>query len=214
MKDWTGNSKSIYTPLGASSHTSKEREENDYYATEPTAVKFLLEQEQFSHHIWECACGEGHISKVLEEQGYDVYSSDLIYRGYGDDKPFDFLKDRLDNFDGDIITNPPYKFAQEFVERAVETVKDGRRVAMFLKLTFLETQSRRLLFDKYPPRTVYVFSGRVRCGKNGDFYDRDKNGCIKYDTKGEPKLVSSAVAYAWFVWEKGFKGSPIIKWIN
>jgi len=41
-KDWTGNNKSIYTTLGASNHTEKEREENDYYATEPVAIDVLL----------------------------------------------------------------------------------------------------------------------------------------------------------------------------
>ena len=201
QKDWTGNAKSIFTCNGASNHTEDERQEHDYYATEPKAVEILLENETFNHSIWECACGEGHISKVLQAAGYDVYSSDLIYRGFGDPEPFDFLKDSLDDFDGDIITNPPYKFAKEFVETALETVKDGRKVAMFLKLTFLESKARKKMFEKYPPKTVYVSSSRLQCAKNGDF---EKYG----------KGVGTAVAYAWFVWEKGFKGDPIIKWVN
>ena len=41
-KDWTGNGKSIFTTLGASNHTEKEREINDYYATDPIAVDALL----------------------------------------------------------------------------------------------------------------------------------------------------------------------------
>lgn len=53
--DWTGNKNSIYMTLGASNHTAKEREENDYYATEPAAVELLLELEKFSHYIWEPA---------------------------------------------------------------------------------------------------------------------------------------------------------------
>lgn len=198
MKDWTGNQNSIYKTLGASNHTTDERQEHDYYATEPNAVKILLENETFNHEIWEPACGEGHISKVLEEAGYNVYSSDLIYRGFGDPEPFDFLKDCLDDFDGYIITNPPYKYALEFCQTALETVKDGCKVAMFLKLTFLEGKGRKQFFTKNPPKTVYVFSGRVKCAKNGDF----------------ESLGSSAVAYAWFIWEKGFTGNPVIKWVN
>lgn len=85
--------------------------------------------------------------------------------------------------------------------RALELIKPGRKVYMFLKLTFLEGKARYIeLFSKYPPKTVYVFSERVLCAKNGDF-QRMK------DTGG------SAVAYAWFVWEKGNYAGTEIKWI-
>jgi len=193
MKDWTGTKQFIL-----SGNNRKDNAEiNDYYATEPKAVEILLENEKFNNPIWECACGEGHISKVLETHGYTVISTDLIYRGYGEKEPFDFLNETLEDFNGDIITNPPYKFAQEFVEIAIETVKEGHKVAMFLKLTFLEGKSRKKLFEKYPPKTVYVFSSRVCCGKNGVFNSKN-----------------NAVAYAWFIWIKGFKGNTVIKWVN
>ena len=202
MKDWIGNYNSIYKTLGASNHTDNEREANDYYATEPKAVEILLEQEHFSPYVWECACGEGHISKVLTTAGYKVRNSDIVDRGLIGAEIIDFLKVSKEDikFDAprDIITNPPYKYAKEFVEKALDISTDSTKVAMLLKVTFLEGQARRKLFEKYPPKIVYVFSGRVKCAKNGDF-----------DGMG-----SSAVAYAWFVWEKGFKGDPIIKWIN
>ena len=148
--------------------------------------------------IWECACGEGHLSKVLEEHGFEVISTDLIYRGFGDPEPLDFLKDTLEDFEGDIITNPPYKYALEFVQKALDSVQPGKKVAMFLKLQFLEGKSRKQFFLHNPPKVVYVSSSRLICAMNGEF----------------EKYPSSAVAYAWFVWEKGFKGDPIIKWIN
>lgn len=198
MKDWTGNSKAIYSCHGSSNHSEGERQIEDYYATEPKATEILLENETFCPLIWEPACGEGHMSKVLEAAGYNVISTDLVYRGFGDEQPLDFLQETIDDFDGDIITNPPYKYAKEFAEIAIETVSTGHKVAMFLKLTFLEGQARRTFFEKYPPQTVYVFSGRVNCAKNGDF-----------ESTG-----SSAVAYAWFVWQKGFIGCPQIKWVN
>lgn len=166
---------------------------NDYYATEPKAVELLLEQETFTDSIWECACGEGHIADVLENHGHMVIATDVVDRGFG--ARLDFLSWNSP-ISIDIITNPPYNKAQEFVEHALELAKDGVKVAMFLKLTFLEGQKRRELFKKYPPRTVYVSSSRLQCGKNGDFSG------------------SNAVAYAWFVWEKGCKGETIIKWIN
>lgn len=197
MKDWTGNGNSIYSTLGASSHSWTERQREDYYATEPKAMELLLAEEKFAPHVWECACGEGHLSRVLEAHGYDVRSTDFIYRGYGETETIDFLKAE-GSFDGDIITNPPYKFALEFVKKALRMVGTGRKVAMFLKLTFLEGKGRKQFFLENPPKTVYVSSSRLICAVNGNF----------------KMITSSAVAYAWFVWEKGFVGEPVIRWIN
>lgn len=191
MKDWTGNSQAVHSV----NQRNADAEVHDYYATDPRAVELLLEQETFYPQIWEPACGEGHISEVLKSAGYDVLSTDLIDRGYGLGG-IDFLKNRQLDLGFDIITNPPYKFAAEFVRTALEAVAPGHKVAMFLKLTFLEGQGRRELFKMYPPQTVYVSSARLRCGKNGVFLD------------------SSAVAYAWYVWEKGYSGPTYLKWIN
>lgn len=196
-KDWNGNSKSIYVTLGASNHVDEERAQNDYYATEPKAVELLLENEKFCSNVWECACGEGHMSKILENNGYNVRSTDLIYRGFGEKTSYNFLENS-EKWGGDIITNPPYKFAKEFIEKSLDIIDDGHKVAMFLKLQFLEGKARKQLFLSNPPKTIYVSSSRLICAKNGDFNS----------------ITSSAVAYAWFVWEKGFKGNPIIKWIN
>lgn len=77
------NEHGVFVTLGASNHTMNSRAENDYYATDPRAVELLLEKEEFSNNIWECACGEGHISKALKQNGYEVLSTDLIDRGYG-----------------------------------------------------------------------------------------------------------------------------------
>lgn len=83
MKDWVGDYRSIYTCLGASNHTSGEREEHDYYATDPIAIDCLISGgAELSHNLWECACGEGHLSKRLSEFGYSVLSTDLIDRGF------------------------------------------------------------------------------------------------------------------------------------
>ena len=189
----------LFVTLGASNHGGNDREEYDYYATDPIAMELLLHRERFDRHIWECACGEGHLSKVLEAAGYDVLSTDLIDRGYGTGD-VDFLSYN-GTFDGDIITNPPYKYAKEFVEHAIECVPDGHRVAMFLKIQFLEGKSRRELFDRYPPRVIYVASGRINCCKNGDF-------------SKEQRSNNSAQAYAWFIWEKGYTGEPVVRWFN
>lgn len=188
---------STFIRLGASNHAQKgTREENDYYATEPIAGHLLLEVEPDLNNIWECACGEGHLAKVFDNAGKLGKATDLINRGYGTQE--DFLINTNPYHNGDIVTNPPYKYAQLFVENALERVDSGRYVCMFLRVLFLESQSRKKLFTTQPPKTVYVSSSRINCAKNGDF--------VTYD--------SSAIAYAWFVWEKGYKGDTVIKWIN
>ena len=192
-KDWTGNLHSVYGCLGTHNGNTKDREENDYYATEPKATELLLNLEELNLNILEPACGEGHISKVLLDHGFNVTSTDLIDRGFGEGG-IDFLK-RTEKFDGDIITNPPYKYAQEFVEHALELVPKGHKVIMFLKVQFLEGIKRRQLFEKNPPKRVRVSSSRLRCGKNGIFSD-------------------SMVAYARYVWEKGYKGETTLRWFN
>lgn len=193
--DWTGNASSCFVTLGARNIAKQERAENDYYATEPKAVELLLQVERFNKEVLEPACGEGHISEVLKKAGYSVYSYDLVDRGYGD--KMDFFN--LEEWTGDIITNPPYKYAKEFVQHALEIILDGSKVAMFLKVQFLESRSRRELFEKNPPKCIYVSSGRLCCARNGDF---------------EAAKGSNAMCYCWYVWEKGFKGDTILKWIN
>ena len=198
-KDWTGNSKSTFTCLGASSHALEEREENDFYATDEIAIDKLFEVEEFDKYIWECAAGDGALSKRMIELGKSVLSTDLIDRGYSQcESGVDFLtlNQKEHSFVGDIITNPPYKYITEFILKALELTNN--KVAMFCKLTTLESQKRYDdIWSKYPPKTIYVFSKRVACYKNND----------------RTKYQSSAVCYAWFIWEKGYKGEPIIRWI-
>lgn len=189
----------IFKLLGASNHCPDEREKNDYYATDPALVDDLLYYEQFDEYIWECACGGGHISEALKRRyGKTVFSTDLIHRGYEGQQPgsIDFLQ-RKSPWHGDIITNPPYgKFGQLFVEKAMELLTEEHKCAFLLKLLFLETQGRKKMFKKFPPKTIYVYSTRQSCWKNG-----------------KPMEGSSAVCYAWYIWVKGFTGDPIIKWI-
>ncbi len=204
MKDWRGNGNSLWKTIGASNHTDKERERDDYYATDPVAVDKLLTVEQPNKRIWECACGGGHLSERLTERGYAVYSTDIKDRGYDQmNRVVDFLAQKTRPFSGDydILTNPPYKFAKEFVQKALDLLPAGCRCYMFLKLTFLEGKARYAeLFKNNPPRKIYVFSERVLCAKNGEFERMRESG-------------GSCVAFAWFVWEKGYKGKTTVGWI-
>lgn len=212
-KDWTGNKKTTFVTLGASNHTDHERTEYDYYATEPKAITYLLEVEKFKGSIWENACGEGHLSKELIKNGYEVISTDLINRGYGKGG-VDFFKCEKPLGDN-IVTNPPYAFAQEWVEHSLEIMNNGSKLALLLPIQFLESDKRKAMFMKTPPVRIHVFSNRILCGINGDFRAKDKQGNVVYDKNGNPKKMSSAKCYAWFVWGVGnYDNKPTVDWIN
>lgn len=173
---------------------SPNREKLDFYATHPSVVEDLLEREKFRNKVLEPACGMGHISKVLEWHGYKVLSSDIEDRGYGDVK--DFFE--VTNNELDIVTNPPYFCALDFIKHAINVSEKGIKIAMLFRLGFLESKSRYEFFKANPPIKVYVISKRIRCAKNGEF----------------EKYKSSAIAFAWFIREVGYKGEPILKWIE
>jgi hypothetical protein len=120
----------------------------------------------------------------------------LIDRGY-QDEILNFLESER-KFDGDIITNPPFKYAKEFILKSLESVNDGQKVAMFLKLNYLAGVARyKEIYSKIPPIRIYVFSNKRACSKNN----------TKEGFKG------GAMDYAWFVWEKGQYGPCELKWI-
>ena len=169
------------------------REKNDFYPTPPSTTRALMEREKFEGVVWECASGNGAMSKVIEE--YNECISSDIRKGkniYGE-KGIDFLQTnrKVDN----IITNPPYRLAEQFIYHALDCA--DKKVAMLLKLVFLEGIRRYDLFQNTPLKTVYVFCKRQRITIGGK---QMKN--------------SSMIAYAWFVWDKSYNGKPTIAWIK
>lgn len=189
---------SDFTTLGATAHSKEDRELNDFYATHPSALEKLLDETGLKlQNVWECACGEGHLAEVLKKRGLLGKASDLIDRGYGEtDVNFFWLSEI---WEGDILTNPPYGDAVKFCQHALDCVDDGSKVVMLMRIQFLEGQRRKPFLQANPPKYVYVSSSRLLLAKNGDF--------VKYDTP-------SANCYAWYVWEKGFKGETVIRWFN
>ena len=183
--------------MGASNHCDEERAANDYYGTNPESTRALLKAETFCSRILEPCAGHHLIANVLREAGYIVETADLVpYEGFEYDHIGNFL-DRTEEFEGDIVTNPPYGLSTEFAVKALELVKPGHKVAMFLRTLFLEGCKRyEKLFKENPPKYIYVFMNRQVSDKNDDF------------NKG------SAVSYSWFVWEKGSKTEPNIRWIS
>lgn len=165
----------------------------DFYPTPTWATEALLKHEKFEGDIWECACGDGAMSNVLEKLSVPVFSSDLYDRGFGE-SGIDFLTEErvADN----IITNPPYKLAGEFALTGLN--KSNKKVALLLRLAFLEGIERyQKIFELTPPSRVWVFSERIT------FYPKNA------ERKG-----SGTTAYAWIVWDKKDTGASQIRWIT
>ena len=171
-----------------------QRVASDFYPTPRETTLALLNREKFEGNVWECAVGDGSMAKVIVEFNRICYCSDIRNDEdiYGE-KGIDFLKSNK-QFDN-IITNPPYNLAQKFIEHALKCA--NKKVAMLLKLVFLEGVTRYDLFKSTPLKKVYVFCKRQNI--------RAKS------YKGDN---SSMIAYAWFIWDKSFKGEPTIDWIK
>lgn len=183
-----------------------ERVKHDYYATPPEATEKLLGLHKFrGTNILEPCVGAGHIAEVLKRHWPEAKMTclDLIDRGYPGTILTDFLAWNDPAAYDTIITNPPFALATEFIYKCMDLLADGGQLAMFLKIQFLEGVNRAELFDRYPPKEVYVFRKRISAWNNGQ--------SINPDT-GRPWL--STVCFAWYVWEKSSRSEPVIRWID
>lgn len=178
---------------------AENREKNDYYPTPPGAVRPLLRVEKFPGTVWEPACGDGAMSKVLEERdGWgeaEVISTDLIDRGYGTGG-VDFLMDYTTRADH-VVTNPPFRYAQAFAEHALMRVPG--KVALLCRLQWLESKPRLHFFKRTPLARIYVFGNRVPFQRNRLVEPGEGGGRM--------------MAYAWFVFDPQQDGKPTVDWI-
>jgi hypothetical protein len=209
---------SNFRQIAANNHSDSIREENDFYATHPKAAKFLLELEEFDLNIpiWECACGKGHLSRIFDINNYMVISTDLYNQGlYKELKQpiitnINFLTHtyppNFKDWKFNIVTNPPYIFAKDFIEHGIKILPAGCKMCYFLKLVFMESKGRKEMFTNIArPSRIWVSSSRIICSKNGLFRE-----------------VGSAVVYAWYIWEKDINSNIIhsengkteIDWFN
>ena len=166
----------------------------DYYATPPIITHKLLEKEKLYGEIWEPACGEGHISSVLIEYGYSVFSSDLIDRGFGE--KIDFLKS--EKMADTIITNPPYNLIDKFLYKAKQQTR--KKIIFIASSNFLRGKSRisRIVHDKdFPLKKVYILS------INLNYYVNGKPG------KNKTGFLMTSI----LVFDKEHKGDALFDWI-
>lgn len=165
----------------------------DFYPTPAWATHALVESEPFVGDIWEPACGDGTMSRVLAKTGNQVVSSDLYDRGFGE-IGHDFLTTQRRH--ANIITNPPYNAAEGFVASGLRCAE--KKFALLLRLAFLEGANRaNTIFHRAPPSRVWVFSERIT------FY-----------MKGAQVAGSGTTAYAWFLWNKDHTGPTELAWLK
>ena len=173
-------------------NANNDREKDDFYPTPPQATQSLLDRQKFEVNIWECACGNGAMSEVLIKNGYNVYSSDLINRGYGE-TGIDFLQStkQVDN----IVTNPPFNLATEFTTHSFKLAK--KKVVMLSKISYLEGIKRReQIFNQRKLEKVLIFSRRV-----------------PFKKESTNKLAGGLMAFGWFIYDVNYNGLPTIDWV-
>ena len=142
----------------------------------------------------EPACGAGHMARVLKEYFGEVRSSDAHHYGYGT------VRDYLDvpyeaNAVDWVITNPPFRLAEQFVERSLIVARRG--VAVLVRTVFIESVGRyRNLFESNPPSIFAQYAERVPMVRG------------RLDRK-----ASTATGYAWLVWQKPAIGSTRLTWV-
>jgi hypothetical protein len=161
----------------------KTRRELDFYPTPAEVTEALLEKFKWSKMtIWEPACGDGSMSKVLQKHGHSVYSSDLRETGYGiGGENFLETNTLYDGIFDAIITNPPFCYAEEFIKCALSNAKI---VAMVLKSQYWHSRGRSYLLEQYPPAWVLALTWRP------DFLNKGKG-------------ASPTMEVIWTVWIEG-----------
>jgi len=181
-----------------SSHSDSDRG-LDAYFTPPEATWALLSIEKLPNYIWEPACGDGAISRVLTKAGKIVFSSDIFDYGFISNETgneWDYFKNApLDGTEA-IITNPPFKRATEFAAKAISEVPF---VALLLRTNFLESTSRLPFFRNHPPARIWISSRRLpmmhRHGWTGP--EAPSNTC-----------------HAWFVWDSHSERKRELNWFD
>jgi hypothetical protein len=190
------------SPVCAKTHSLEDRG-LDFYPTPIEAVRGFLsaERQYLPKRLWEPACGDGAIVLPLRAAGHVVLATDLVDRGCPmSSGGIDFLLPiprgtSAPCVDG-IVTNPPFKLAQAFVDRALGMVP---YVAMLLRVSFLEGTARKPWFQSTPLARVHISSRRLPMMHRHEW--------------GGPKSTS-AIAFAWFVWDRNHEGPPTIDWFD
>lgn len=182
-------------PKGSSRNSGYDRATNDWYIEPSRAIDELLDVESFDGPIWDPACGSGNIPIACKRRGYETFASDIVDRGYPDAEQVDFLSIQTER-SWNVISNPPYNLAEEFVIHALNL--GAPKVAMLVRLAFLEGRGRHeRLFKLHPPARIWQFISRISMPPGG----------VVVEAKG------GSVAFCWIVWECEHVGAPRFGWL-
>lgn len=157
----------------------------DLYETPHVAVKALLAYESIPFTVWEPCCGPGSIVKTLRDTGRGVIAHDLFDYGCPHSHSgVDFLQtETAPPGVPCIVTNPPYKHATQFIEKAVAL---SPMVCMLLRLEYLAAHHGGLL-DRHPPSRIYAFNRRLP---------------MMHRHGWEGPRATSRFNFAWYVWDQ------------
>jgi hypothetical protein len=171
---------------------------HDLYGTPAVATEALLRVETtLPRRIWEPAVGRGAIAEVLTAAGYDVVGTDLVDHGAGYSGGIDFLLERSVPAGCEaIVTNPPFKLANEFVAHALDLCP---RVIMLLRLAFYESERRTPILEGRGLARVHCFRKRLPFMHRAGWAGRKAN---------------SGMAFAWFVYDRAHVGPPLLNRIS
>lgn len=199
-QETTGGRRARDTTINYGPANPQPRASNDWYVEPAASVEALLRAERFSGASWDPACGRGVIPTVLRAAGLDCFGSDIVDRGFPGGAVMDFLFDEPEGAGNDvdnIISNPPFKLAREFIDKALTIA--SHKVAMLLPVTFLEGQARARWLATTPLARVHVFSWRISMPP-GELL-----------VAGKIKAEGGKKCFAWFCWEHGWQGPAHVK---
>jgi hypothetical protein len=178
----------------------------DLYETPTVATETLLRVERIPHCIWEFAAGRGAISRVLQQHGHRVISSDIYdHGGIKLDFVADFLTcTRMPPGCQALLTNPPYYDVERIVAHALEI---SPLVIMLLRLAFFEAGSgpqlkhklRAHVLDDIPPARIHVFRRRLP---------------MMHRDLWAGKKANSGMAFSWWAWDRNYSGPIVIDRIS
>lgn len=179
-----------------------ERDPLDWYVEPLECSAALFALEHFEGSVWDPACGLGRIVAQARAAGLYAVGSDIVRRSPLCDAESDFLNRSYEPSFHNIVMNPPFSLAEEFVREAIRIVPIGGKVAVILPLVWVSGfSSKRDWLPSSPLRTLYPISPRPSMppGKVIEAGIKPGNG-----TKD----------FAWLVWQNGYSGEASVRFLN
>lgn len=167
---------------------SKKRHEHDNYPTPPEAIVPLFSKTTFHGNIYDPCIGEGYLARAMEQCKScqpcinEIYGTDIRTTNWTN-VSIDYLNSP-DTIHDNIVTNPPYKLKEQFLEKALKTTR--RKVAFLCHITFMESKKRIKFLQDHRLEQIIVITNRLP----------------KMNWQTESWGSGERVAHAWFVWNQ------------